>query len=987
VLVLSEFAGAAQALGAGALLVNPYNTDEVASALHDALNMKMEEREQRFDYMSTHINQHTAQTWAEKFVGSLRHARETSNYDSGPFSNLEEPSALPQRDVVASYKQCERSGGRRLLIFGLLGTLIDYSHFASLDQLLPSVRRNLAELAASPNNTVIVCSGRERALMNEWLGDLPIWLVAENGLFVRPPVDVHAVDTGAADAWEPLKDDPDDSWMASLKPVFKYFEARTPDAFTEVQEYTMTWHYQAAANAESLDEEFAEVQAGDLQAHLVKVSGHAPVEVSLDMKRVEVRPYGVSKGAAIQTILERLGASKDTALGPTAPAAESPLPPPAGPPSSETALVAAVTAGAAEHLPPLLPLQPPGTVTAAVVGGGTSFDARTLTSPACGSAGSQALHVALAERENDVESGRAPIVEAAVAPAPTEPPFRWVFCASEVISRDEDLFSNLQALGEDADAGARVFTCCVGKTLSQADYHLADSNEVAGLLDLLAHASVDQRDSAVAASVLNSPNEAATPQSSDLPSTLERLHQLVRLLAGKSLLLIFDFDGCKAASLHPSRDMARFLQLYPAAVVQRNPITAPDALAAAEAASAETRYSSTARDDSPTLGAISGVQVVSYGRPGHAPAAASTAFAPAPASAPPGAHCEREPSTSCQTGGAHSGGGSAWLDGGNLGSLSGCGGAGAGLFSSVAGGSMGRPTRPPGGFAPHPHRPCASCDCGSSDGGGDGGSSGSGSGSAARSTTVVHQVIDSYRPALESCLAQLQTQLEGVPQVTIEDNTFSLTVTHRGASETQAAEARATVSKLVGDEYPMLRSIEERTEVLIRPEAGWNKARMVEWIVSQVVEAVEAQLGHRGVMPIYLGEDPAFRHISAIGGLDILLTGGPATDSYFLRSAMQVDELLRWFAEQHAAGVTVRGGKLRPPKAASIQPPHKAKPGSAANDGRIPRAHAASERSSSGKERRRVQIFPAGGAEYVFESHQPTVESAAPNSRKATKAT
>ena len=27
--------------------------------------------------------------------------------------------------------------------------------------------------------------------MNEWLGDLPIWLVAENGLYIRPPSDDH----------------------------------------------------------------------------------------------------------------------------------------------------------------------------------------------------------------------------------------------------------------------------------------------------------------------------------------------------------------------------------------------------------------------------------------------------------------------------------------------------------------------------------------------------------------------------------------------------------------------------------------------------------------------------------------------------------------------------------------------------------------------------------------------------------------------------
>ena len=53
--------------------------------------------------------------------------------------------------------------------------------------------------------------------------------------------------------WEMAKEDLDVAWMGSLKPVFKYFEARTSESFTEVQEYTMTWHFQSA------DEEFAEV--------------------------------------------------------------------------------------------------------------------------------------------------------------------------------------------------------------------------------------------------------------------------------------------------------------------------------------------------------------------------------------------------------------------------------------------------------------------------------------------------------------------------------------------------------------------------------------------------------------------------------------------------------------------------------------------------------------------------------------------------------
>lgn len=37
--MLSEFAGAAQSLGAGAILVNPWNITDLAAAIEDALSM------------------------------------------------------------------------------------------------------------------------------------------------------------------------------------------------------------------------------------------------------------------------------------------------------------------------------------------------------------------------------------------------------------------------------------------------------------------------------------------------------------------------------------------------------------------------------------------------------------------------------------------------------------------------------------------------------------------------------------------------------------------------------------------------------------------------------------------------------------------------------------------------------------------------------------------------------------------------------------
>ena len=71
VLILSEFAGAAQSLGAGALLVNPWNVNDMAAAIEDALTMPESERRERQRQNFTHVTIHTAQAWADTFVSEL----------------------------------------------------------------------------------------------------------------------------------------------------------------------------------------------------------------------------------------------------------------------------------------------------------------------------------------------------------------------------------------------------------------------------------------------------------------------------------------------------------------------------------------------------------------------------------------------------------------------------------------------------------------------------------------------------------------------------------------------------------------------------------------------------------------------------------------------------------------------------------------------------------------------------------------------------
>ena len=70
VLVLSRFAGAAGDL-TQALMVNPYDPEEMADAIHQALCMPIEERRQRWEALYGVVGAHTAVAWCRDFLGAL----------------------------------------------------------------------------------------------------------------------------------------------------------------------------------------------------------------------------------------------------------------------------------------------------------------------------------------------------------------------------------------------------------------------------------------------------------------------------------------------------------------------------------------------------------------------------------------------------------------------------------------------------------------------------------------------------------------------------------------------------------------------------------------------------------------------------------------------------------------------------------------------------------------------------------------------------
>ncbi|KAL0043722.1 hypothetical protein WJX82_000124 [Trebouxia sp. C0006] len=296
VLILSEFTGASQSLGAGAILVNPWNITDLSAAIGDALTMTEAERRERHRQNHMHITIHTSQTWAETFISELN--------DTHVEAELRTKHIPPQLEMESVLRDFTRSK-QRLLVLGYNATLTTaveaprqpkrhFDQIQAMTRVNPTVYNSIASLSNEPNTTVVVFSGSDKARLDETFGNLNVWLAAENGIFMRPPPD----EDGDQEDWATMGEVPKKEWMESVQLVFDYFCERTPRSFVEARETSVIWNYKYA------DVEFGRLQARDLLQHLwTGPISNAPVNIVQGSKSVEVRPVGISKGLAMQRLL------------------------------------------------------------------------------------------------------------------------------------------------------------------------------------------------------------------------------------------------------------------------------------------------------------------------------------------------------------------------------------------------------------------------------------------------------------------------------------------------------------------------------------------------------------------------------------------------------------------------------------------------------------------------------------------------------------
>ena len=303
VLVLSEFAGAAQSIGAGALLVNPYNVTDVASAIKDALTMPEVEKIERHRSSFSHVSIHTSQAWADTFISELN-----DTHVEAELRQKRIPPHLKPEAMVKSFQM----GKERLIILGYNATLTDpmesktkirpkLESQKSRHKIHPVAQECLTRLCDDPNTTVCIFSGSERNKLAQIFAMLPkVWIAAENGVFIRPPLQgKNGTDTPK---WLTMIETTNLDWLESVEVVFEYFCERTPRSHVEMRETSLVWSYKYA------DPDFGRQQARDLLQHLwTGPISNAPVDVIMGAKSVEVRPVGLSKGTAVERIVQMIG--------------------------------------------------------------------------------------------------------------------------------------------------------------------------------------------------------------------------------------------------------------------------------------------------------------------------------------------------------------------------------------------------------------------------------------------------------------------------------------------------------------------------------------------------------------------------------------------------------------------------------------------------------------------------------------------------------
>ena len=288
VLILSEMAGASKELS-DAILVNPNDTDQMVDAIYTALNMPEEEQILRISIMQETLKRYNIHHWVNMFMDRLQHIIEIQK--SMATKKLDEQSG---KAITEKFSK----SSNRMLFLDYDGTLTGFQpdpQMAKPDNVLIQL---LKKLTSNKKNRVVIISGRDRETLNNWLGHMPLDIIAEHGVWLK--------EKGAN--WESITK-LKSLWKSEFKPILDAYVNRTPGSFVEEKDHSLVWHFRKVETG------LGELRSRELTSHLKYLSTGKNLQVLEGDMVVEVKNADVNKGRAAQKWLDTFDHDFTLALG------------------------------------------------------------------------------------------------------------------------------------------------------------------------------------------------------------------------------------------------------------------------------------------------------------------------------------------------------------------------------------------------------------------------------------------------------------------------------------------------------------------------------------------------------------------------------------------------------------------------------------------------------------------------------------------------
>lgn len=279
VLVLSEMAGASREL-LDSLQINPNDINGMVDSIHAALVMPEAEQERRMSNMQATVRKYDIHNWVRVFMDRLTYIKEKQESmstlqldDAGMESILEKYQKAKNRIIFADYD----------------GTLMPFEDNPLMAKPDDDLEHLLQELVEDKQNKLVVVSSRTASTLYKWLGGMPIYLVAEHGIYIRK----H-------DSEFEKIERVDNSWKKEIRPILEDYVGRTPGAFLEEKDYSLVWHYRRVQSG------LGELRMRELTSHLKYLASTLNLQVLDGENIVEIKNLEVNKGKAAQHLLEEL---------------------------------------------------------------------------------------------------------------------------------------------------------------------------------------------------------------------------------------------------------------------------------------------------------------------------------------------------------------------------------------------------------------------------------------------------------------------------------------------------------------------------------------------------------------------------------------------------------------------------------------------------------------------------------------------------------